>query len=226
MEYARQQIFPQRTAPAVITLYPQGEAMRQAGMRQHDAGDFEEAARSFRAARALYVRMQQVPGEAGNAGQEEPADTTTAALVDVPSEDVLDAPAETPADTTTAPAPDPAAAAPVEVAPEDEAALEDLRTVVGRLARQLKLTIEQEDAAGMGALNYRGWEPFFEEVEGITAVVRSENVQLTGAEARADVYLDLAYQGAQDQRQREARAHVWTLMRLGDEWVLRKVSSL
>ena len=212
MEQTRQSILNRSAEPEVAALYQQAETTRRAGMRQFETGNFEQAADSFRAARDLFGQMQQRPDEKDRPLEKED-------LPDAAMKDSADATPEVPSD--------PVEEDPVEVAPEDdpEATLEEVRTVVGRLARQLKLSIEREDVTGMRALFYRGWVPFFVEADAISAVVRYENVQPSGAEVTADVYLDLAYRDEENQLRQRARAYVWTLMRLGDEWVLRRVSS-
>ena len=53
MEQARQGILSRSTEPEGAALYQQAETARQAGMRQFEAGNFEQAAGSFRTARDL-----------------------------------------------------------------------------------------------------------------------------------------------------------------------------
>ncbi len=109
---------------------------------------------------------------------------------------------------------------------DDTAAVQaEVLGTVQQLARHLKASLEAEDVSGMDALFYRGWESFFADANAITAVVRSENVQVSGTQATVDVYLDLDYQDNEDQRQQSARSHRWNLVRMGDGWVLTRVGA-
>ena len=220
MEQARQRVLGRRAEPEVAALYQQAEAARQQGMALFGNGGGEQASRSFREARDLFSRMQQVLDEKDHAlEQESPPDTTTTTAADLAEEVVPDSVVETPA--AAVPEAEP------ETIPEEdsEAVLDEVRTVVRRLAGQLKRAIEQEDIASMQAFYYRGWESFFGEAEAIKAVVRSENIRLTAGDIVADVYLDLSYQDEADQPQQRTQAYVWTLRRMGEEWVLMKVAS-
>ncbi len=132
-----------------------------------------------------------------------------------------------PPETTSEDSTETAAATP-EPAPEEEdtaAAQAEVLGAVQRLARHLKASLEREDISGMDALFYRDWESFFEDANAITAVVRPENVQVSGAQATVDVYLDLDYQDNEDQRRQSARSHRWNLVRMGDGWVLTRVGA-
>lgn len=248
MEEARQRVLDRSTEAGVVLLYQQAKAERVVGLDHADSGNFEQASQSFRAARALFMQMQQALGEQDAAlAQAALVDTATVIatvteaetipeeIPDTPEETLTDGTTDEPLDTAEATPPDAEEVetsvdaveeVPAETTSEDEAAaLAEVQEVVRSLTRELKLTIEREDAASMNALYYRGWESFFEEAEAITAVVRSGDVQISGTEATASVSLDLSYRDADNQNQQRAQANVWTLMQLGEEWVLRRVSS-
>ncbi len=224
MERTRQAILNRSTEPEVEALFQQAEATRQTALRQFEDGNFEQAAELFRVARDLFDQIQQRLDEKDRAlAEEEPPDDPPDAV----TEDLAEATEEAPPDPIDEAPAEPEEEAPVEPVPEEdvEAALEEARTVVGRLTRQLKLSIEREDVTGMQALFYRGWAPFFDEAEAISAAVRYDNLQPSGDNVTADIYLDLAFQDNENQPQQRAQAYVWTLMRLGDQWVLQRVSS-
>ena len=224
MERTRQAVLSRSTETEVEALFRQAEATRQTAMRQFEDGNFEQAAELFRVARDLFDQMQQRLDEkdrvlAEEDSQEDPPDAV--------AEDPVDGAEETASDSIEEAPAEPEEEAPAESEPDEDvaAALEEARTVVGRLTRQLKLSIEREDVTGMQALFYRGWAPFFDEAEAISAAVRYDNLQPNGDNVTADIYLDLAFQDDENQPQQRAQSYIWTLMRLGDQWVLQRVSS-
>lgn len=109
---------------------------------------------------------------------------------------------------------------------EDTAAAQaEVVSVVQRLTRHLKASIEGENVDEMDALFYRGWGSFFDEANALVATVRSDNVQVSGTQATVDVSVGLDYMDAEDQRQQSTRSYRWNLMRLSEGWVLMRVNA-
>lgn len=100
-----------------------------------------------------------------------------------------------------------------------------LEGAINGFAETLKITLETEDAGTMGALFYRNrdWRAFFETASDITAVIRPGPVQMADNSATVLVEADLSYQTADGQPQQETLKHLWTLKKMGDDWMPIKV---
>jgi hypothetical protein len=208
MEQARRRVAARLDEQEVQALAQQAEAAHRTGTRAFADEDFEQATRSFRSANQRFLQIKTT------------LDAKDQALADAAEPSASDA-AES---TAEAPEEQTEATQPTELA-EPASELPSAQPAVQRLAGYLKSNIEQENAGGMQALFHRGWEPFFEQADGIRATVRPGTAEVNGTQATVRVQVDLQYRDAEQERQQDSRAYAWTLHYLEGEWVLMQVAA-
>ncbi|HMB92326.1 MAG TPA: polymer-forming cytoskeletal protein, partial [Rhodothermales bacterium] len=167
MEQARRRVAARLDEQEVQALAQQAETARRTGMRALAAEDFEQATRSFQSANRLFQQIKttldakdQALADAAEPAASDPAESTAEELEEQTE-----------------------ATQPVEPEPAPE--LPSAQPAVRRLAGYLKSNIEQENAGGMQALFHRGWEPFFEQADGIRATVRPGTAEVKGSYAKS-----------------------------------------
>lgn len=206
MEQARRRVAARLDEPEVQALAQQAETARRTGTRALAAEDFEQATRSFQSANRLFQQIKTTL---------DAKDQALADAAEPAASDLAEPPAEASEQTEAAQRAEP------EPAPE----LPSAQPAVQRLAGYLKTHIEGENAGGMQALFHRGWEPFFEQAEGIRATVQSGTAEVNGTQATVHVQVDLQYRDAGQEPQQGSRSYTWTLQYMDGDWVLMRVAT-
>ena len=217
MEQARRQVAARLDEQEVQALAQQAEAARRTGTRAFADEDFEQAIRSFRSANQRFLQIKTTL-DAKDQALADAAEPSASDAAESTSPDI-ESTAEAPEEQTEPTQPtQPAASEPASEPPPAQPAVQ-------RLAGYLKSNIEQENAGGMQALFHRGWEPFFEQADGIRATVRPGTAEVKGTQATVRVQVDLQYRDAEQESQQDTRSYAWTLHYLDGDWVLMQVAA-